>query len=72
MIPTLAPCAAIHPHGVCGLVPALTKRTQSGINILRVECACGNHGGSVFYVKPEDAERTRAAAVDGWNRGGCA
>ena len=56
----------IPPHH-CGVTPALTARVQQGINILRVECACGAKGGSVFYSKPEDAERTRRATIDGWN-----
>lgn len=57
---TLTPCT-------CGRRPELTSRAQHGINILRVECECGNHGASVFYVKPEDADRTRQATADGWN-----
>ena len=57
---TLTPCT-------CGKRPELTERTQQGINILRVECKCGNRGGSVFYVKPEDAARTRQVTADGWN-----
>lgn len=69
--PTLHPCAAIHTDGkACGLTPILTERIQSGINILRVVCQCGHEGGSVFYRKPEDAERTRRATVDGWNLAG--
>lgn len=51
----------------CGAAPTLTEREQSGIQILRVECKCGKHGGSVFYQKPEDADRTRQSTVDGWN-----
>lgn len=53
------------PHQ-CGATPILTERIQSGFHILRVECACGVHGASVFYRKPEDAERTRQSTVDGW------
>lgn len=60
---TLRPCK-------CGATPTLTERIQQGINILRIECPCGEHGGSVFYTKPEDAERTRQAAEDGWNLAG--
>ena len=45
----------------------MTSRTQQGINILRVECECGNHGATVMYVKPEDEARTKEAAADGWN-----
>jgi hypothetical protein len=65
---TLRPCAAIQPDGkTCGATPELTERVQSGINILRVVCQCGGSGGSVFYIKPEDAERTRQSTCDGWN-----
>lgn len=64
---TLRPCAAIHNGQPCGLTPTLTERVQHGINILRVVCECGNKGGSVFYIKPSDAERTRQSTVDGWN-----
>jgi hypothetical protein len=65
---TLRPGTTIQPDGkTCGAMPVLTERVQSGINILRVVCKCGNEGGSVFYRKPEDADRTKQAAVDGWN-----
>jgi hypothetical protein len=57
---TINPC-------ICGATPALTDRTQAGVHILRIECPCGRHGGSVFYSKPEDEARTRQATVDGWN-----
>lgn len=65
---SLRPCSTIQPDGKpCCKTPTLTERIQSGINILRVECACGAHGGSVFYSKPSDAARTRQSTVDGWN-----
>jgi hypothetical protein len=35
-----------------------------------VRCACGNHGGSVFYQDPKDANRTKRSTIDGWNLGG--
>lgn len=66
---TLHPCAAIQPDGkTCGATPTLTERIEDGNHILIIKCKCGNHGGSVFYQKPEDAERTERATVDGWNR----
>jgi hypothetical protein len=63
----LHPCAAIHNGHRCGLAPTLTECTRDGNQVLQVRCACGNHGGSVFYIKPSDAERTRQATCDGWN-----
>lgn len=67
---TLRPCAAIHNGTLCGLTPTLTQCTRDGNQVLQLRCACGNHGGSVFYQRPEDAERTELTTVDGWNLGG--
>lgn len=55
----LAPCS-------CGQVPTMTRTFSAPVNILRIVCKCGNHGGSVFYVKPEDRARTEQATADGW------
>jgi len=51
----------------CGRVPAVTERTLDVHQVVQVKCVCGAHGGAVTYLKPSDAERTRWAAVDGWN-----
>lgn len=57
---TLIPCK-------CGSAPAAKESAQSGINIIRVECACKRHGATLMYTKPADRERTLQAAADGWN-----
>jgi hypothetical protein len=54
------------PPCKCGLMPHMAECTIDGNQIIQIRCACGNHGGSVFYQKPEDAARTRQAAIDGW------
>lgn len=51
----------------CGSTPTLTEREQSGIQIMRLVCACGKHGATLMYTKPEDRARMAQAAIDGWN-----
>lgn len=57
---TLRPCR-------CGQLPAITEKTVSQIHILRLECACGEHGATLMYTKPEDRDKMRQAGIDGWN-----
>jgi hypothetical protein len=56
----LRPCA-------CGHIPSILRSAMCGINIVRVECACGKLGASVMFTKEADRERTEQAAADGWN-----
>jgi hypothetical protein len=68
---TLRPCTAIRPDGkTCGATPALTESERYGINIMRLECQCGNRGATLMYSKPEDRARMKQAAEDGWNLAG--
>lgn len=60
---TLIPCK-------CGATPALTETARYGINVMRLECECGNHGATLMYTKTADREKMRQAAVDGWNLSG--
>lgn len=57
---TLTPCT-------CGRRPAMTFRNLKWIGVFRVVCVCGNKGGEVTFIKPEDADRTRQVTADGWN-----
>lgn len=61
--PTIRPCK-------CGSTPAYAESQRHGINILRLECACGRHGASLMYKKAEDEAKMRQAGIDGWNLGG--
>lgn len=54
----------------CGSTPKLTEREQYGIQIMRLECACGKHGATLMYTKPEDRLKMAQAARDGWNLSG--
>lgn len=60
MTQTLRPCK-------CTATPATVISNHGRINILRVECKCGNCGAAIFYTKPELEEWARQAAIDGWN-----
>ncbi len=60
---TLRPC-----H--CGSTPELTESEKYHIQIMRLECSCGNHGATLMYSKPEDRAKMRQAAEDGWNLAG--
>jgi hypothetical protein len=51
----------------CGATPTLTESERYGIKLMRLECPCGNHGATLFYIKPEDRLRMAQAAWDGWN-----
>jgi hypothetical protein len=51
----------------CGDTPAITERTLDARKVVQVKCSCGARGASVLYTKPADEERTKQAAVDGWN-----
>lgn len=51
-------------------MPKLTEREQYGIQIMRLECACGKRGASLFYTKPQDRKKMAQAAWDGWNLAG--
>lgn len=55
---------------LCGLTPTVTERSLEHMQIVQVKCACGRHGVACAYTKPEDRERTRQAAVDGWDLAG--
>jgi hypothetical protein len=60
MTSPIAPCK-------CGQTPEPKQSIQYGIRILRLECACGRHGATLMYTKPEDAAKIGQAAIDGWN-----
>lgn len=51
----------------CGCTPTLTEREQNGIQIMRLECACGRHGATLMYTRPEQRAQMAQAAWDGWN-----
>lgn len=51
----------------CGLTPTLTERPLEHMQVVQVKCSCGRHGVPCAYIKPVDRERTRQAAIDGWN-----
>lgn len=51
----------------CGHIPSIIRSAVNGINIVRVECACGKLGACVMFTKEEDRERTEQAVADGWN-----
>lgn len=50
----------------CGSMPTLTESVQPGIRIMRLECACGRHGATLMYTRPDDRARIAQAAWDGW------
>jgi hypothetical protein len=65
---TIRPCTAIQPDGkVCGATPTLTESERYNIQIMRLECKCGNRGATLLYTKPEDRAKMAQAAWDGWN-----
>lgn len=51
----------------CGLTPTLTESERYRIQIMRLECKCGNHGATLMYSRPEDRAKMQQAAWDGWN-----
>lgn len=53
----------------CGLIPILVTRIESFTTMVMVKCRCGQHGGAVFYKKPEQKEWAEQAAIDGWDLG---
>lgn len=54
----------------CGCTPTLKESESSGIQIIRLECACGERSACLMYTKPEDRARMIQAAWDGWNLAG--
>lgn len=57
--PTKLPCK-------CGRLATLFEGTQDDYHELRIICACGLEGASLWYRKPKDRDRTIWAACDGW------
>lgn len=51
----------------CGATPTLTEAERYNIQIMRLECSCGNRGATLLYSKLEDRAKMRQAAWDGWN-----
>ena len=51
----------------CGATPTLKVTQQHGIYIIRLECKCGKHGGTLMFTKPEHRAQVEQAAWDGWN-----
>jgi hypothetical protein len=60
---TIRPCK-------CGSTPAYAQSQRYGINILRLECACGQHGATLMFTKREQEAAMRQAGIDGWNLAG--
>lgn len=54
----------------CGATPTLTESERHGIQIMRLECKCGNRGGTLLFTKHEQREKMKQAAEDGWNLAG--
>lgn len=50
----------------CGRMASLYEGKQEGYHELRIICACGIQGASLWYKKPKDRARTIWAACDGW------
>lgn len=51
----------------CGATPTIEESVSFPIHIIQVQCKCGLKGAALMYTKPQDRERMRQAAADGWN-----
>lgn len=60
---TIRPCK-------CGSTPSFAESEKYGIQILRLECACGRHGATLLYAAPATRDQMMQAAADGWNLAG--